>query len=869
MLRRYIYIFIAALLFAGAGAAVVPEWSAPSQPSASWQTSAANSGDTQTIHIDRPDMTDVPTTVNYWQIKYKHSSDSSDTQVNVPANTATYLINNIKDNGIVTINVRWSSDSSGTNTSDWSPTTIVSIGDKTAPTISNHSVAGSPNIIPNAKITIFGSDEGSGINWTNSRITINGVLGSLTTSGTYIPSGQKYGTTYSVSVNLSDSSGNYMTTPYTFSYTTKPIPTPSVPIVSWTNQGINNNQEITVGKPGTAADTEYNVTKWEVQWKYSTDTDWGGATTLNISNASHIISSVKDNCTINVRVRWVRDDGQTSAWVTNNISLGDKTAPTISNHSVAGSPNINPNAQITISGSDEGSGINWTNSKITINGILGTLTGNGGNGEYEPSFQTYNTTYNVSVTLYDVSGNTSTPYTFAYKTTMNTPPAPTVVWNPEVINSRDTQKFTVTRPITDNIENITHWDIRWRYDGGNWATIQACSISSSSLQYSNISDNCTIEVQVRYREGNLASDWSATTSLTIGDRTPPRVTSHDISGTPNNINPASSKIEIHGNDEDGGIDWASSIITVDGISKSFFNYSANVGDIDMSDQKYNTTYNVSIVLYDNAGNFMTTPYTFSYKTTINAEFTPDVTWNPQAVNSGDAQKFTVKKPTIAKVENITEWDMRWKYSGEDDTQWRTTTNIAINTDSQTIQDVSDNCLINVEVRYRINASISKWYSATLTIGDRTPPQVTDYNISGAPNDIEPNTEIVISGSDEGGGITWMDSEITINNTHVFLNSSTYTPTGQKYGITYNVAVVLSDSAGNYMDSPYVFEYKTKDIPLPNFDVQWNDQGLNSADSQKITVTRPSTTNLHTSITSWNMQWKYSTDTDWQSITLNI
>ncbi|GBR75908.1 hypothetical protein NO2_0536 [Candidatus Termititenax persephonae] len=869
MLRRYIYIFIAALLFAGAGADVVPEWPVPSQPSASWQTSAANSGDTQTIHIDRPDMTGVPTTVNYWQIKHDANI------ISVPTDDVTYTINNINDNEIVTIYIRWSSDTSDTDTSDWSGQLLLSIGDKTAPEINNHSV----DLEPNAEITIYGSDEGSGIAWTNSNITINAAPSSLngidgSSSGTYTPSGQKYDTTYSVSVNLSDVSGNYMMTPYTFSYTTKPIPVPNYLGTDWiglANSGANStdNQKITVPRPSTA-NLHTSITSWNMQWQYSTDTDWQSVT-ININNDSHDIFPVSDNCQVDVRVRWVQDDGQTSDWATDTKSIGDRTPPQVTDYNINGAPdNIALNTAITITCADEGGGIDWQNSMITIN----TITVNFYGDTYWPSGQKYNTTYNVSIALHDYNGNfMAEPYTFEYKTTMNAPSPPNVIWDEHDGNIGDTQEFIVTRPATGNIENITQWDVRWRYKEvpeNNWQLTENIPVEED-WQTENVSDNCEIEVQVRYRENDLVSDWSNTTSILIYDRTPPVVSGHDVVGSPNNIE-QNAQIMIYASDEESSIDWTASMLTINGSSipaGSFSGY-GTYGVYSPSGQKYNATYNVLVTLYDSAGNFMAEPYAFAYKTTMNVPSAPSLNWNQQALNSGDTQIFTVTRPATNNIENMTHWDVQWRYDGENlETDWRLTENIPIDEDWQ-ITNVSDNCVVWVRVRYKDSALISDWSVAqSLTIGDRTPPQITDYNINGAPNYIEPNAEIVIYGSDEGGGITWTDSEITINNTHVFLNSSTYTPTGQKYGITYNVAVVLSDSAGNYMDSPYVFEYRTRDIPQSAPTVEWNDQGLNSADSQKITVTRPSTTNLHTSITSWNMQWKYSTDTDWQSITLNI
>jgi len=296
---------------------------------------------------------------------------------------------------------------------------------------------------------------------------------------------------------------------------------PGMPNAWWDDTSApnsTNGQKIIVERPDNNDPTEH-LGRWQVFYKEESTGVFSNSALID--SQTYQINDVADNSKYIIYVVNFNEDIPSPV---KTITIGDRTPPTFTSSSpISGATNVPPNTTpIVINWQDMDinlGGVNYGQSRITINtqswamNAVGSITPSSNTGyqvngrwTYTPGGQKYNQSVTVSVRLYDLAGNNmTTPAVFNYRTAMTAPAAPEVTWNAGGPNSRDTQRFTVTRPSTTNaggvgIDNITHWDIQWRYTDplSAWTPSNNILIASNGI-ISGVSDNCDIEVQVRFR----------------------------------------------------------------------------------------------------------------------------------------------------------------------------------------------------------------------------------------------------------------------------------------------------------------------------------------------------------------------------------
>ena len=383
------------------------------------------------------------------------------------------------------------------------------------------------------------------------------------------------------------------------------LPQPGPPILSCTLGAANSGspQTIKVTRPNMG-----NVTFWYVNYFNKSNNIANKTTNMSYSGVPDFDIYVSDNSVIEVSIVFIEtiyplEESPQSPTAT--ITIGDRTPPTVNSMSpAAGAIDVARNAQISIIWRDTDitlRGVSYNASVVTINGgsplnmltngsrlstsnVAGQTNTVQGTWTYNPTGQKYNQLVTVSIHLQDHAGNfmhnpNGTPRieTYTYKTVMTAPDAPTVVWNPSVLNGGNIQQFTVTRPSTTNaganvgIDNITQYNMRWRYQyTDSWTDIYNIAITSDQ-QVSGVSDNCIVEVQVAFVGSPSPSDWSSSSTVTIGDRTAPSVDSYQISNNggaawqsivTGTVEPAPIRIAWSDKDIDGnGVSWNMSSVT--------------------------------------------------------------------------------------------------------------------------------------------------------------------------------------------------------------------------------------------------------------------------------------------------------------------
>jgi len=262
------------------------------------------------------------------------------------------------------------------------------------------------------------------------------------------------------------------------------------------------------------------------------------------------------------------------------------------------------------------------------------------------------------------------------------PVAPVATWSSALspLNVPDNQTITVNRPnsnppVDSPPAAVSYWRVVYTdriteeiATSDFFAATRDAVILVAPLK--NIRDNRDYEIRahwVSYRNASATYFYginSDPTTVRVGDRTPPKVTSHSPANNVTNV-PLNTPIVINWTDEDIeqiGVSKNLSVIKINNVdmaSSGTNNITAKNGKYVTGNwtyapagQKYNETVSVSVQLFDNAGNFMTTQ-NFSYKTTFPAPAAaPTVTWLPTAANGGNTQKFTVSSP-IPNIDGIT------------------------------------------------------------------------------------------------------------------------------------------------------------------------------------------------------------------------
>jgi hypothetical protein len=323
-------------------------------------------------------------------------------------------------------------------------------------------------------------------------------------------------------------------------------------------------------------------------------------------------------------------------------------------------------------------------------------------------------------------------------------------------------------------------------------------------------------VQVRFVDGTRISDWSATTEIKTPDRTAPEFVSSVPAAGATGIIP-DSQVNIAWSDADidlYDVSWNKSTVIINNQTLSPaapIPPTSSLGIIvsgeayfNPSGQKYNQMVTVSVLLKDQADNFMNSPHIFTYRTAMAAPDTPAVVWNPSPPNSRYEQSITVSPPNTANaggkgIDNIAGYAVQFRKQGG---EWLYP-EFYLLSDSAS-PNVEDNSMIEVRVHFIDSAyeedllllqemniefededeyekylelilALSEslfetgWSSLqTVKIGDRTPPSVYKYQfgdvevtaeniwywLPNAPR-IMPNTPLTIFATDtdiEGKGI---------------------------------------------------------------------------------------------------------------------
>ena len=269
----------------------------------------------------------------------------------------------------------------------------------------------------------------------------------------------------------------------------------------------------------------------------------------------------------------------------------------------------------------------------------------------------------------------------------NTPNAPVISWTDGGLNS-GSQTIVINQPVdnrTSTSPPIGIWRVSYNVNGIKQTELGDSYPSVVTIPII-VSDNSTVNIQTYwYRtSGTVSSNCSDVTTRVIPDRTPPSVNS--VSPTNNATGIALNvPITINWSDKDinqnGVTKNATTNIQINGsnlapsgtISKSASGVNVTGTWTYTPSLKYNQIVPVSVLLYDYAGNYMTSAYTFTYRTTMNAPLAPSASWlndtTNSPLNSSSNQKIRIDRPSTTNtagggtaIDNITQWNARWKYS---------------------------------------------------------------------------------------------------------------------------------------------------------------------------------------------------------------
>jgi plastocyanin len=502
--------------------------------------------------------------------------------------------------------------------------------DRTAPNVSSTIPAdGATGVALNSTVTINWNEnvDCATVNTTNITSTSPGwtLFSCAGSQATFIPSGQNDASPYAVNIttNITDSAGNPMTAPHSFSYTTADETKPTSFISNPSNGAVlNNSTPDPYTIDGTASDN-IAVNGVEVSinggaWQSAactgcpgTNVTWTYSWTLP-ADGPYTIQSRASDSSANQEIP--------SAGISVTI---DQTAPSVSSTIPAdGATGITINSSVTINWDENIDCLTVSTTNVTSDSpgwLLSTCSGS--QAIFLTSGQDDSTTYNVNVTtaVMDASGNPMTaPYSISYTTADTTSPTSAITDPADgaVLNSASPDPYTIDGTASDNVEVNT---VEVSIDGGAWqeATCSGCPGTNVTWTYSwtLLADGIhTIRSRATDSSNNIETPTLGNT-VTI-DRTGPLVSSTSpVNGETDVTIDSSVTIDWNENVDCTTVDTTSVTISpVVGWTKTSCSGSQAV--FTPSGQAGVTPYTVTVstAVTDAAGNPMASNYQFSYTT---------------------------------------------------------------------------------------------------------------------------------------------------------------------------------------------------------------------------------------------------------------
>jgi len=861
----------------------------PTAPTVTWEDQGINSGDTQKITLYGV----LP--VGADRLFYKLSANNTYYYYG-PTTELSHQFNNINDEQTVDACLR--AYDSLDNYSSYSPTTAKVIGDRTSPAVPAIPTAPIIQWIDNGlnsaddqRVDITKPSHPSGVDkW---RVSYSSGVGtSITTwmdvySTTIIAQGDIHDSqlvVYRIQWRAHDASGNWADS----------VESPQVSVdigdrtapgtngnvqISWQDQGINSGdtQMVTMSIGGITDDT------YEFIYKLSAN-----ATTYSFGPnllTVHQYDSVNDSQTVSGYL-YAYDASGNSSISTGTITIGDRTPPSV------------PAAPWVV-WEDQGPNSAYT-QKVVVSGTLPS-----GANRFYYKLLADNSTYYYGLTTapshkfenlydgqevygclkaYDVSGNFSdygllASTAIAIRTTPSAPSnpgMPVVLWNDQGANSGDTQRITILKP--EHPYGVIQWRVSYS-SGTGTDTIGWIPVSTTTYLDFNIHDNQAVCYKVQWKAYDEYGNWalsyeSSEGSVYIENRTPPA-----IAGAPlitwNDQGPNtgdSQKATLSGSYPEGASSFLYKLIANNatyyyGPAATPFHQFENIKDEQIVDG--------FLMAYDAQGNYSICGPSSS---AVIGDRTPPeppgapagplAIWVDHGINSMDTQEVSVVRST--NPAGIDWWCVSSSYGiGTDTSCW-----ISISTNTYLDSGVSDEQTVRYKIRWRNYDDNGNWANgpespyAEVISGDRTPP----------PDPIAPSVNWDAQGANSGDsqkvtlsgnlplGANKLYYKIIANNTTYFYGPVTEL-SHQFININDNQQVcgyiMAYDSENNFsqysLSTTEIIGNRTPpsipDVP----DIEWNDQGVNSENSQKVTLSGslpPGANRLYYRLTADNTGYYY-------------
>jgi RHS repeat-associated protein len=434
---------------------------------------------------------------------------------------------------------------------------------------------------------------------------------------------------------------------------------------------------------------------------------------------------------------------------------------------------------------------------------------------------------------------------------------PDGLWSDQGLNSADGQSIVVTLDQSD-----------FNISGATLSSVQILSVSGSGLStvtvtttdfyngdgihvhtYTSVPDNQTVQFKLKVIYSNKSPNYSytGTKSIVIGDRTAPSTpTNPTVTWNDQGLNTGDlQKVTVTYNKPSGATKVRVEKVTGTGTSNSswYTGSSGSYQDTGINDEQ---TVSYKLRAEDAAGNYSTSS---TISTTIADRTAPglpffdfeQITWtNSASKNTGDNQTIEVDyyKPSGATKVNVT------KVSGSG---VNSSGDLTASSGTYTDTGVYDSQTISYKiVAYDAEGNNSTSATEHKNIADRTAPS-TPTNPTVTWNDQGLNTgdlqKVTVTYNKPSGATRVRVEKVTgtgTSNSGWYTGSSgSYQDTGINDEQSVSYKIRAEDSEGNYSNSATVITtIDDRTAPSTPADpiVTWNDQGLNSANTQKVTIT---------------------------------
>ena len=415
-----------------------------------------------------------------------------------------------------------------------------------------------------------------------------------------------FNTTYTMTVGtgVQDTAGNGLAAPFSFSFTTTAVGTPSGLTAT------RGNSQSTLAWTAAVAATSYNI-----YWSTTSGvTPLNGAKISGVTGTGYTHTGLTNGTTYYYVVTAV--NGATEGLASSQATvLIDNVAPTVISTTPSGNATgVSISNSICVNFSTSINSSNWNNVNVTLKDATGAII----NGAYtSPCFSPYpalgyNTTYTMTVGtgVQDIAGNgLAAPFSFSFTTTaVGTPSGLTATRG----NSQSTLAWTAAAAATS-------YNIYWSTTSGvtplNGAKISG--LTGTSYTHTGLTNGFYYYYVVTAVNGTNEGLPSYQASVLI-DNVPPTITATTPSGNATGVS-ISSSICVNFSKSISSSTWNNVNVAIKDASGAVVNGSYGLLCFYPSPAlNNNTTYTMTIStgVQDTAGNALAAPYIFSFTTAI-------------------------------------------------------------------------------------------------------------------------------------------------------------------------------------------------------------------------------------------------------------